>query len=147
MSSALDNARIATTVTYFRYVDSADPAVLDLFTNDASMFFPKLGIAQGKAAIAAFAVHFGTEVVRIVHDIDKFNIMRSGDFVIVEGTVTGELKSGRTFPDGLHSFGMFCNVFEFEGTLIKRVSIYEDPDFGSGDTDRVAWANDLRKTA
>jgi hypothetical protein len=92
-------------------------------------------------------VHFGTEVVRIAHDIDKFNIMPSGDFVIVEGTVTGELRSGRTFPDGLHSFGMFCSVFEFEGALIKRVNIYEDPDFGSGDTDRVAWANDLRKPA
>jgi ketosteroid isomerase-like protein len=147
MSNALNDARIATAVTYFRYVDSADPAVLDLFTDDASMFFPKFGIAQGKAAIAAFAVHFGTEVVRIAHDIDRFNIMRSGDFVIVEGTVAGELESGRTFPDGLYSFGMFCNVFEFEGALIKRVNIYEDPDFGSSDTDRVAWANGLRKTA
>ena len=73
----------------------------------------------------------------------QFHPLRS----IGEGTVTGELRSGPTFPDRLISFGMFCNIFEFEGALIKRVNIDEDPDFGSGDADRMALANDLRKTA
>jgi hypothetical protein len=40
---------------------------------------------------------------------------------------------------------LFCNVFEFEGELIKRVHIYADPDFNSADAARVAWAQGVRK--
>lgn len=44
------NDRLETVNTYFRKVDARDPTVLDLFTDDAQMFFPKFGLAHGKAA-------------------------------------------------------------------------------------------------
>ncbi|MFH9970149.1 hypothetical protein ACH4PR_54805 [Streptomyces mirabilis] len=57
-TSTLQEKREEVAVRYFRLVDSADPAILDLFTDDAQMFFPKFGIATGKDQIAAFAQGF-----------------------------------------------------------------------------------------
>ncbi|MFA3843325.1 hypothetical protein [Streptomyces aureus] len=41
-------------IDYFRMADASNPAVIDLFTDDAHMFYPKFGIATGKAQIGAF---------------------------------------------------------------------------------------------
>jgi len=49
------NDRLDTVNTYFRKVDAGDPTVLDLFTDDVQMFFPKFGIAHGKAAVVILA--------------------------------------------------------------------------------------------
>jgi hypothetical protein len=141
----LQERRIANAVEYFRRVDSADPSVLDLFTDGATMYFPKLGIARGKAQIGLFAQGFGAEIVEIAHDIDNFSFYPSGEFVIVEGRERGKTRSAGAWPDGVYSQGLFCNVFEFEGELIKRVHIYADPDFNSADTARVAWAQGVHK--
>jgi hypothetical protein len=35
-------------------------------------------------------------------------------------------------------------VFEFEGTLIRRLHVYVDPDFASADHQRVAWGAQAR---
>jgi ketosteroid isomerase-like protein len=142
----LQARRIDVATEYFRLVDKADPAVLDLFVDDAQMFFPKFGLAKGKAQVGSFAQGFAAGIASIEHDIPAFNIMSSGDFVIIEGQVKGVTASGAAFPDGIYSQGRFCNVFEFEGEQIKRVHIYEDPDFGSADTDRVNWAKSVHET-
>lgn len=144
-SSTLQERRIANATEYFRRVDSANPAVLELFTDDATMYFPKLGFARGKVQIGLFAQGFGEEIVEIAHDIDNFRFYPSGDFVIVEGREKGKTKSAGAWPDGEYSQGLFCNVFEFEGELIKRVHIYADPDFNSADTARVKWAQSVHK--
>jgi len=144
-SSTLQDRRIANATEYFRHVDSANPAVLELFTDDATMYCPKLGLARGKAQIGLFAQGFGEEIVEIAHDIDNFSFYPSGDFVIVEGREKGKTKSAGAWPDGVYSQGLFCNVFEFEGELIKRVHIYADPDFNSADTARVTWAQSVHK--
>jgi hypothetical protein len=34
--------------TYFRKVDARDSTLLDLFTDDVQMFFPKFGLGYGK---------------------------------------------------------------------------------------------------
>lgn len=137
---SLQQRRIANAIEYFRRVDRADPTVLDLFTDDATMYFPKLGVAHGKAQIGLFAQGFGAEIVEIEHDIAHFTILPSGDFVVVEGQEKGRTLSGGAWPDGAYSQGRFCNVFAFEGELIKRVHIYADPDFNSADAPRTAWA-------
>lgn len=143
--ASLQERRIATAIEYFRRVDRADPTVLDLFTDDASMYFPKLGSARGKQQIGLFAHGFGLEIVDIEHDIEHFNIFPSGDFLIVEGQERGRSRLGGAWPDGIYSEGRFCNVFAFEGELIKQVRIYADPDFNSDDAPRVAWAKRVRE--
>lgn len=133
--------RIAAAIEYFHYVDNKDPRLIDLFIDEPTMFFPKFGIARGKAEIGLFAQFFAAEILEIKHEIAGFNVMPSGDFVIVEGQVKGVTRSGGAFPDGIFSQGRFCNVFEFEGEFIKRIHIYEDPDFNSDDALRVKWAS------
>lgn len=64
--------------------------------------------------------------------------------MVIEGAVKGTTTSGATFPDRVSSFGLFCNVFEFEGERIKRVHIYEDPDFASTHSEGVAWGESVR---
>ncbi|MFF1605860.1 nuclear transport factor 2 family protein [Streptomyces mirabilis] len=142
--NALQAAREEVAVRYFRLVDSADPAILDLFTDDAQMFFPKFGIDIGKDQIAAFAQGFAGKISSIQHDIPGLNVISSGNCVVTEGSVQGTTASGVAFPDGTSSFGLFCNVFEFEGERIKRLHIYEDPDFASTHTDGIDWGTSVR---
>ncbi|MFD4600358.1 nuclear transport factor 2 family protein [Streptomyces sp. NPDC058464] len=136
--------RAATAIQYFRLVDAADPALLELFADDAQMFFPKFGTAKGLAQIGAFAQGFARGIADIEHDIAHFNVLTSGDYVVVEGAVKGQTTSGVKFPDRSSSFGLFCNVFEFQGEKIKRLHIYEDPDFAGTHTDGVSWGQSVR---
>ncbi|WP_328891670.1 nuclear transport factor 2 family protein [Streptomyces sp. NBC_00316] len=131
-------------LSYFRLVDQGDPAIFDLFTEDAQMFFPKFGIATGKPQIAAFAQGFAGAIASIQHDVSGLHVMSSGNHVVVEGTGRGTLTSGASFPDSDPISGMFCNVFEFEGEHIKRLHIYEDPDFGRTHADGVSWGDSVR---
>ncbi|MFG2481034.1 nuclear transport factor 2 family protein [Streptomyces fagopyri] len=142
--STLQEKREEVAVRYFRLVDSADPAILDLFTDDAQMFFPKFGIATGKDQIAAFAQGFAGQISSIQHDIPGLTVISSGNYVVTEGSVRGTTKSGAAFPDGKSSYGLFCNVFEFEDERIKRLHIYEDPDFASTHTDGINWGESVR---
>ncbi|WP_236688233.1 antibiotic biosynthesis monooxygenase [Empedobacter falsenii] len=75
------------------------------------------------------------------HDIENFNYIISGNMIVVEGTEKGITINDKPFPDNVTAFGKFCNVFEFEGNLIKRVHIYVDPDFTSEDNVRMARLN------
>ncbi|MEU1534712.1 nuclear transport factor 2 family protein [Streptomyces fagopyri] len=144
--STLQEAREEAAVRYFHLVDSADPAILDLFTDDAQMFFPKFGIATGKDQIAAFAQGFASQISSIQHDIPALTVISSGNHVVTEGSVRGTTKSGAAFPDGTSSYGLFCNVFEFEGERIKRLHIYEDPDFAGTHSDGINWGASVRDT-
>ncbi|MFI5841182.1 nuclear transport factor 2 family protein [Catenuloplanes sp. NPDC051500] len=131
-------------VDYFRMVDAGNPAVVDLFTEDARMFYPKFGIASGKAQIGAFAQGLGRGIASLEHEIDGFTVLSSGNYVIVEGAEKGTTTSGVNFPDGVSSFGLFCNVFEFQGELVKRLHIYVDPDFANTHTEGVAWGKSVQ---
>lgn len=129
--------RLETLRTYFRRVDAADPALMDLFTDDVEFFFPKFGAARGKAAIAAFGQRMAAHLAEIGHDIEGLNFIVAGDRIAVEGREWGVTHAGRRWPDGVVSQGRFCGVFEFAGAFISRISIYVDPDFASEDKDRI----------
>ena len=70
----------------------------------------------------------------------------SGSRVVVEGAERGTTVSGVEFPDGVSSFGLFANVFEFDGQLIKRVHVYVDPDFASSHADGVSWGHSVQSS-
>lgn len=132
-------ARIEAIRTYFKKVDAGDPSVLNLFTEDTQLFFPKFGVAHGKQALVTFAERMGSNLASIGHDIDGLKFYVSGATIIVEGREWGTTRDERTWPDGIVSQGLFCSVFEFDGLLIRRMHIYADPDFTSSDNDRIRY--------
>ncbi|RAW06080.1 hypothetical protein DKQ62_15770 [Halomonas elongata] len=137
MSSRLDIVQ-----DYFRRVDAGDPSVTALFTENVSFYFPKFGPASGKAALVEFGERIRREVPELVHDIDAFRYIVDDDHVVVEGTESGRLRDGTTWPDGEISQGRFCSVFAFEDDLIRRMHIYVDPDFGNADQARLEVLRD-----
>jgi hypothetical protein len=130
-------AQVEVAIAYFRKGDARDPAILDLFTDDVELFFPKLGRVRGKEAFVRFAATLAAEMVRLEHDVEGFRILHAGDTVVVEGTERGVTREGVAWPDGVVSEGRFCNVFEFNGALIRRLYVYVDPDFTSRDSRRI----------
>lgn len=141
MSSPAD-PRIEIVRDYFRKVDAKDPSLIDLFTDEVEFFFPKFGVAHGKAAVARFGERIAHEAAKLIHDIDGFIFTVEGDRIVVEGREWGVTAEGRQWPDGEISQGRFCNVFEFDGPLISRTYIYVDPDVTSDDARRIALYRD-----
>jgi hypothetical protein len=129
--------RITIAKSYFEKVDAGDPSFLELVTDDIQFFFPKWGVSKGKDALQKCGEHFRDHLKSISHNIDSFNYVVQGDFVVVEGSEQGELANGKHWPDKIISQGLFCNVFQFEGDQISRLHIYVDPDFASEDTARI----------
>ena len=78
------------------------------------------------------------DAAKLTHDIAGLIFTVDGDRIVVEGQEWGVTEDGRAWPDGEISQGRFANVFEFDGPLIKRMSIYVDPDVTSDDRRRVA---------
>jgi hypothetical protein len=134
---SLAEKRIAITNMYFEKIDNGDATILDVIADDIQFFFPKAGIGKGKEQLGKFMAVFGSYLKYIKHDVSNLNHIVQGDFVVVEGSESGEMADGTKWPDANISKGLFCNVFEFEGEIIKRLHIYVDPDFASADTERI----------
>jgi ketosteroid isomerase-like protein len=118
---------------FFRYADAGDVRALDFYTDDVELTYPKFGKAVGKEAVKVFITHMSSVFGRLEHDIDGLVFTEDGDRIAVEGREWGEMADGTPFPDGRFSEGLFCNVYEFEGDLIRAVRIYVDPDLTSAD--------------
>jgi hypothetical protein len=138
--------RVEVVTNYLRRVDAGDPSLLDLMTDDVQLYFPKFGVGYGKKAVGEAAAGLMTEIATIKHDFDRMTFITSGDYVVVEGFEGGTTKDGKAWPDPQRSEGCFCNVFVFEGLLIKRVHIYVDPDLTSSDRARFHWGENVRTT-
>lgn len=121
----------------FQYIDDRDSRVLELYTEDVELLFPKFGRHHGKASIKIFAERLSKMLNYLKHDIDHLRFLDAGETVVVEGREWGEMSDGTEFPDGKISQGLFCNIFEFRDELICSVRIYVDPDFPSHDDARI----------
>ena len=120
-------------------VTSSGGSILDLFADDAQVFFPKWGLATGKKQIGQLFSDFGSGIRHILHDYATFNwIMTGTDVFAVEGTSAGEYAEG-TWRAGVTHAGRWCDVFEVRDFLIQRCFIYLDPDYGGRDTSRYPW--------
>lgn len=122
---------------YFRYVDAGDARIMDLYTDDVELLFPKFGRVRGKGEMARFGAKMSAMLGRLEHDIEGLHFIDAGNTIVVEGREWGEMADGTRFPDGKISNGLFCNVFEFDGDLISAVRIYVDPDFPNLDQARI----------
>ncbi len=129
--------RVAIVQKCFRLVDAGDSGLLDLYTDDVELFFPKFGHGRGREDMIEFARRLWFGLGSIEHDIEGLDIMVSGDRVIVEGREWGTLADGTAWPDGQVSTGRFCNVFAFRGNQISSVHIYADLDIASAHTEKI----------
>ena len=133
-----DQDKIAIAREYFMRADQGRPDVLDLFQEDAELYFPKFGFGFGRQSLFEMVKGFEGSLEFIQHDYDRLNFIPSGDFVIVEGTSRGKL-SGKTWEGGKTPGGRFCNVFKFRDGLIASVHVYLDPDYTGEDEARFRW--------
>jgi SnoaL-like domain len=130
---------LETTKQYFIRVDAGRADTVDLFTEDAQIYFPKFGIARGKAAFGELASGLFKRVSKLSHDLSTFTYVVTPDVIVVEGKTQGMDVEGRRWSGGETPGGRFCSVFEFRGPLICRMHIYLDPDYTSRDEDRFLW--------
>src|SRR6266576_5579682 len=95
-----DEQRKSVALEYLKAFDNAGKtssgsSIVDLFADDAQVFFPKWGLATGKKQILQLFTDFGAGIRSILHDYATFNFIMTGtDVFAVEGTSAGEYKDG-----------------------------------------------------
>jgi hypothetical protein len=136
-----DQEKIAIAREYFTRADQGRPDVLDLFTEDAEIYFPKFGFGSGRQSLFEMVKGFEGTLESIQHDYDKLVFIPSENHVVVEGTSHGKM-SGKSWAGGKTPGGRFCNVFKFRDRQIVSLHIYLDPDYISEDEPRFRWGKD-----
>jgi len=141
-----DEQRKSVAVEYLKAFDnggvtSDGGSILDLFADDAQVYFPKWGLAKGRTEIGKLFADVGATLKSIEHHYSHFNWIFSGsDVVACEGTSHGEHRDG-TWRAGVPEWGAgrWCDVFEIRDFKIQRVFIYLDPDYAGADVARYPW--------
>ena len=141
-----DEQRKSVALEYLKAFDnggitSTGSSILDLFADDAQVYFPKWGLANGKEEISKLFGDVGGTIRSITHHYSGFNWIFSGsDLVACEGTSHGEHKDG-PWRAGVPEWGAgrWCDVFEIRDWKIQRCFIYLDPDYAAKDTERYPW--------
>lgn len=128
---------------YFRKGDVGDLSIVDMFTDDVKIYFPKFGTRVGKQVVGEFVQGLLGQLSRLQHFPDEYRYIEAGDCVVVEGWESGAMKDGASWPQSGRSDGKFCNVFRFEGDRVSSVHIYVDPDFTGKDVERFYWGEPL----
>ena len=143
MSSSSGGDMVGAVRRYFVLADQGRPEVLDLFHEDAELYFPKFGFASGRQSLFDIVKGFEGVLESIQHDYDTMNIIPAGEYVVVEGTSHGRMQ-GKAWSGGTTPGGRFCNVFRFRGDRIASLHIYLDPDYTSDDEPRFRWGKQRR---
>jgi hypothetical protein len=140
-TSAQEMIRIAR--EYFIRADQGRPDILDLFHEDAEIYFPKFGFGEGRQSFLELVKGFKGSLESIQHDYDRLTFLPSGDHLVVEGSSHGKM-SGKTWAGGKTPGGRFCNVFKFQDGRIAILHIYLDPDYTGDDEARFRWGKNRR---
>lgn len=140
--TAAEEALIETAKEYFRRVDVGAPNLVDLFTDDVEVYFPKFGVVKGKAAFVELATGLFTRINQITHHVDSLVCVANGNNVMTEGFSSGVTKNDTNWSGGKTPAGRFCNAFHFRDGKIDSVHIHLDPDYGGEDNDRFTWGRD-----
>jgi hypothetical protein len=126
-------------------MDAGRDDLYDLFTEDVQFYLPKFGIGRGKAELNRCAAGVAATLRSLAHEPDSFRFIEGSNGVVLEGFTTGETVSGSHFTGGQTPGGRFCGVYEFRGSLISRIFIYMDPDYGGADETRFLWGREGRQ--
>ncbi len=128
---------------YFIRADQRRVDILDLFNEDAEIYFPKFGFGFGRQSFFEMVKGFEGILENIQHDCDTMIFISSGDYLVVEGTSQGKM-SGKSWAGGKTPGGRFCNVFKFRNERIISLHIYLDPDYTGDDKARFRWGENRR---
>jgi ketosteroid isomerase-like protein len=138
-----DQEKIAMVREYLIRADQGRPDVLELFHEDAEIYFPKFGFGLGRQSFVDMVKGFEGSLEYIRHDYDRLTFLPSGDHLVVEGMSQGKM-SGKSWEGGKTPGGRFCNVFTFRDGRIASVHIYLDPDYTGDDEARFRWGKNRR---
>ena len=138
-----DQDKIKIAREYFIRADQGRPDVLDLFTEDAEIYFPKFGFGYGREYFFEMVKGFDKILESIQHDYDTMNFISSDSYVVVEGTSHGKMAS-KSWEGGKTPGGRFCNVFKFHDGRISSLHVYLDPDYTSEDEARFRWGKNRK---
>jgi ketosteroid isomerase-like protein len=138
MGSSSDQDRVSVVRRYFTLADQGRPEVLELFHEDAEIYFPKFGFESGRHSLFDIVKGFDGVLEYIQHDYDTLNVIDAGEYVVVEGTSHGKML-GKTWAGGTTPGGRFCNVFRFRDDRIASLHIYLDPGYTGDDEARFRW--------
>ena len=130
--------RKSVALEYFKRLDHGGD-VLELFAEDAIVYFPKWGEAHGKDEIARLFGDIAKLFQTISHAKEYLNFIIDEDMVAVEGGSSGVAADGTEWRVGQSVGGRFVDVFEIRDYKIQRCYIYLDPDYASKDTARYPW--------
>ena len=97
--SSNDQDKIALAREYFMRADQGRRDVLDLFHEDAEIYFPKFGFGFGRQSFFEMVKGFEGSLEHIQHDYDGLKFIPSGDYLVVEGTSHGKM-SGKSWAGG-----------------------------------------------
>lgn len=127
-------------LNYFDIADGRKSGnLLDLFTEDAEVYFPKYGVGRGREALMAIGGGLMKVVRSITHDTSTFTFIANDEHVVVEGTSSGTTADGVDWRGGETVGGRFCSVFQIRDGKIARMFVYLDPDYGNADAGRFPW--------
>jgi ketosteroid isomerase-like protein len=133
-----DQDKITIAREYFIRADQGCPDILELFHEDAEIYFPKFGLGFGRQSLFEMVKGFEGSLEYIRHDYDSLTFISSGNYLVVEGTSHGKM-SVKSWAGGKTPGGRFCNVFKFRGGRISSVHVYLDPDYTGEDEARFRW--------
>lgn len=133
-----DEQRKSVALEYLKRLDRGEN-IFDLFADDAQVFFPKWGLANGREEFERLFHDLASILKSIRHDYAYFNYIIQGDHVVVEGTSSGRTAEDTEWRAGVTDAGCWCDVFEIRDFKIQRVFIYLDPDYAGADTARYPW--------
>ncbi|WP_434668384.1 nuclear transport factor 2 family protein [Paraburkholderia sp. A3BS-1L] len=140
-----DEQRKVIALEYFKRMDRGEN-ILDLFDDNAEVYFPKWGIARGKGEIERLFADLMGILVGVSHEISFANFIQQGDMVVVEGLSSGKMKDGIEWRAGTTYAGRWCDVFEIRNFRIQRCHVYLDPDYAGADIARYPWLGGGRTT-
>src|SRR5437879_12714794 len=97
VSNDQDKIRIAR--EYFMRADQGRTDILELFHEDAEIYFPKFGFGFGRNSFLEMVKGFEGALEYIQHDYDGLTFISSADYLAVEGTSQGRM-SGKSWAAG-----------------------------------------------
>jgi hypothetical protein len=97
MNSPTDQNRIKVVEDYFRLADQGSREILELFHEDAEIYYPKFGFGFGRQSFFELTKGFEGALEFVLHDYDNLTIIPAGDYVFVEGrhAASCQAKRGR----------------------------------------------------
>ena len=74
--------------SYFRFVDARRPDLMNVFTDDVEVYYPKFGVARGKAAFGELGAGMASDVAGVAAFLasDAAQFVNGAEITVCGGT-------------------------------------------------------------